>query len=141
MDEVEVAYASDIDPSELQCAGRMAKLFNVQHKMKFKTASVFDVDVANIDAIICSPPWGGSSYLAGVYDLGQMEPNYNKILEHCSKITKNIAVLMPRNIGVDQVAESAKAAGFSGVEVELNLLADKVKTTTLYYGDLINHCK
>lgn len=141
MEEVEHAWASDIDGGEVQCAQRMAGLYDVQAKITFSRSDVFDLDprrLAGIDAIVTSPPWGGVAYLQGIYDLSSMEPGYEKVLSHLAKFTSNMALLMPRNVAADQVARSAVAAKSpAAVELELNMLAGKPKTATIYYGGLV----
>ncbi|KAL3223384.1 hypothetical protein MRX96_027632 [Rhipicephalus microplus] len=52
----------------------------------------------------------------------------------CKKITENIAVLLPKNADVDQVAQLAGRGG--SVEIEQNMLNKRVKTITAYYGGL-----
>lgn len=143
MEEVEHAWASDIDDGEVRCAERMAKLYEAEAKITFRRSDVFDLDprtLASVDAIVTSPPWGGPAYLQGIYDLSSMEPGYEKMLSHLAQFTANMAILMPRNVAADQVARSAAAAKSSAaVELELNFLAGKPKTATVYYGALVNH--
>ena len=142
MEEVEHAYAFDIDGGEVECAKRMARLYDVEDKVTVSRSDVFDLEprmLAGIDAIVTSPPWGGVDYLQGVYDLSSMEPGYAKTLAHLSRFTSNMAILMPRNVAVDQVALSGSAAKSpAAVELELNFLAGKPKTSTIYYGALVN---
>lgn len=142
MDEVSHAYASDISESEVLCAQRMADLYGVKEKLSFSVGDVFNLKpdlFKKIDAIVCSPPWGGPSYLDGVYDLTLMEPSYKEILTHLVKFTRNLAFLLPRNICIDQLVDSAAAAdSAAAVELEINLLAGKPKTSTVYYGGLTN---
>ncbi|XP_018495423.1 trimethylguanosine synthase-like [Galendromus occidentalis] len=147
MDEVSKVFASDINEYEVNSARRMARLYGVpEEKISFRVSNFFDLEEnlfrSPIDAIICGPPWGGPSYSNGLFDLENMEPNFIKILRHCAKFTPNIALLMPKNMALDQIHQSARVAGLrGGVELELNFLAGREKTATLYYGDLINTCE
>lgn len=144
MDEVSHAFASDIDAAEVRCAQRMAQLYGVPtSKMSFRVSDVFALSPGQfktpVDAIICSPPWGGPAYLTGVYDVTSMTPDFVKLLRHCASFTKNLALLMPRSVAVDQLVDTARQAGiYDGVELELNFVARKAKTATVYYGELVN---
>jgi trimethylguanosine synthase len=50
-------------------------------------------------------------------------------------VTENIAYFVPKNTNVDQLVSLAGPGG--RVEIEQNLLNGKMKTTTAYYGDLV----
>lgn len=84
-----------------------------------------------------SPPWGGPKYLnAEIFDLKKMIPMDGfKIFEEAVKICQNIAYFVPKNVNVDQMTSLAGVGGF--VEIEQNLLNKKMKTLTVYYGDLV----
>ncbi|XP_018493643.1 trimethylguanosine synthase-like, partial [Galendromus occidentalis] len=119
MDEVSKVFASDINEYEVNSARRMARLYGVpEEKISFKVSNFFDLEEDlfknPIDAIICGPPWGGPSYSNGLFDLEKMEPDFVKILRHCAKFSPNIALLMPKNMALDQIHRSARVAGLTG---------------------------
>lgn len=145
MAEVEHVYAFDIDPAETRSARQMAELYNVQHKMTILTKDCLTLrpeDLpAQIDAVIFSPPWGGPEYQSSAtYDLRaiQRPAAYDEILRHLAAFSRDMAVLMPRNSCLDQFAHSAERLGCSRIELEQNVLGGKIKTLTVYYGELAN---
>jgi trimethylguanosine synthase len=58
-----------------------------------------------------------------------------KIFDVALTVTDNIAYFVPKNTNVDQLVSLAGPGGH--VEIEQNLLNQKMKTTTAYYGDLV----
>ena len=141
MEEVEQVFASDVLASEVSCTKRMAALYGVESKISFR---VSDLDASmfgtQIDAVLLCPPWGGPAYQTGTNDIAAMDPGYEKLLEFCARFSRNIAVLMPRNLAFDQVPRTAAAASsVEGVEIETNFLGRKIKTASLYYGGLVNN--
>ena len=91
-----------------------------------------------VDAIFLSPPWGGPDYLsAEIFDIQTMIPMDGfKIFSAASDVSENIAYFVPKNVNVDQMTSLAGVGGF--VEIEQNLLNTKMKTVTVYYGDLVH---
>ena len=75
-----------------------------------------------------------------------MIPNGFDICRLSAKyVTKNIAILLPRNIDLDEIETLSKLIYRCDdettelkVEVEQNILSNKVKTMTAYFGKLIN---
>ncbi|KAL4235705.1 Trimethylguanosine synthase [Mactra antiquata] len=51
------------------------------------------------------------------------------------KITRNIALFVPRNTNIDQLTSMAGPGG--KMEMEQNFLNKKLKTITAYYGELV----
>lgn len=81
-----------------------------------------------------SPPWGGPQYLEDeLFDLKGI--NGYEIIESARKVSRNLAVLLPRNSDLRQLLELAGPSG--SCEVEKNYLNGKVKTLTVYFGDII----
>lgn len=103
-----------------------------------------------MDAVVFSPPWGGPDYLdRPTFDISEMNPSFGAILRHCQGFSPNLAVLLPRNVCLDQLVGSAEdlqgnwpgngsLPGDATVELELNLIGKKCKTATVYYGELVN---
>lgn len=113
-----------------------AKVYGVRHLMEFIHGDVFEVipmlrkNVGAIEAIFMSPPWGGPEYLdQEVYDVSR----FKKAVEGARLITKNIAVLVPRNVRAEDVVRI-----YGECEIEQNMLGGKMKTQTIYFGDLVS---
>ncbi|OQR79415.1 trimethylguanosine synthase-like [Tropilaelaps mercedesae] len=145
MSHVGRVYAFDIDPKETASARQLARLYNVEHKISIATRDVLalrpEMLHTRIDAVVCSPPWGGPDYKKDkIFDLKHVRTPmaYNDILRHLSAFTTNLALLMPRNSCLDQYVESARAIRSKHLELEQNVLAGKMKTITVYYGKLAN---
>ena len=90
-----------------------------------------------------------------------MQPNGFDIFKAAQKITSNLAYFLPRNTNVDQVSIIVDekcdiislflynllyqyllqlillASGDGKAEIEQNILNNKIKTLTAYYGELI----
>jgi hypothetical protein len=84
-----------------------------------------------------------------------MQPNGFDIFKAAQSITANLAYFLPRNTNVDQVIIKVfnlknncflifdllqlieLATGDGKAEIEQNILNNKVKTLTAYYGELI----
>ncbi|CAG2120707.1 unnamed protein product [Medioppia subpectinata] len=132
--------AIDIDMNKILCAKHNAKIYGVDKRIEFicadylvlaKTGALFG------DAVFLSPPWGGPQYLnLAIYTLDMMSPSgtdvYDVTRDH---ITDNIGILLPRNIDTNGVEELAGVG--NRVEIEDNLMNNKIKTKTAYFGNLI----
>ncbi|CAH1772304.1 unnamed protein product [Owenia fusiformis] len=135
----ERVIAIDIDPVKLECAKNNAKIYGVEDRIDFIEGDYMKLAPSlKADVVYLSPPWGGPGYLeAEVFDIETMiSLNGFTIFEISEKITKNIAYFMPRNVNADQLSSLAGPGG--KVEIEQNLLNQKLKTITAYYGDLID---
>lgn len=113
-----------------------AAVYGVQHLMEFIHGDVFEVipmlrkNFGAIEAIFMSPPWGGPEYLnQKVYDVSR----FKEAVEGARLITKNIAVLVPRNVKAEDVVRI-----YGECEIEQNMLGFKLKTQTIYFGDLVS---
>lgn len=120
----------------IEMALNNADVYGVRHLMEFIHGDVFEIvpklrkKACAIEAVFMSPPWGGPEYLSqDVYDVSRFKPSVD-----CARIiTNNIAVLVPRNVKYDDVIRV-----FGACEVEKNRLGNKLKTQTLYFGNLIS---
>ncbi|XP_022707031.1 uncharacterized protein LOC111270855 isoform X2 [Varroa jacobsoni] len=151
MPEIEHVYANDLEEHEISSARQLAALYGVEHKMTFSCGDLFQLrpeDFGDIDALVFSPPWGGPEYLSKpIFDISEMTPSYAAILRHCCQFSRNMAILLPRNVCLDQLAAIAEDlhnpkienARQVTIELELNLIGQKCKTATVYYGELTNH--
>lgn len=140
----DLVTACDIDMVKLEYTRHNAKIYKCEKNIELICDSYENVFNAFIesnlkpDMIFMSPPWGGVSYQhSQEIDLVNEMPidNY-KLFEHASKITKNIAIFLPRNSNLKQVAFMAGLGG--SVEVEQNYLDGHLVAITAYYGDLVN---
>ena len=85
-----------------------------------------------------SPPWGGPAYLgAEVFDMHtMMVPDGFSIFQAAQLVSENIVYFLPRNVSVEQVAELA--GPHSVCELETNCVNGRVKTRTVYFGQLVD---
>lgn len=125
--------AIDSNAPRLELAKHNASVYGVGEHIDFLAGDVHDVLPAlrssSVDAVFMSPPWGGPSY--------KDTPDFDvrpfvELVELARRLTPNIAILVPRN-----VTESAVEKYFGACEVEWNSLGGVLKTTTLYFGDLV----
>ena len=86
-----------------------------------------------------SPPWGGPEYLdTKVYNLQQMGSSMDgyKVFSIAKSVTPNVAFFVPKNTSYQQLKDlSAEAGGGGKVNVEKNILNNKTKALTAYYGE------
>ncbi|CAI9600127.1 unnamed protein product, partial [Staurois parvus] len=135
LDEV---IAIDIDPVKLDLAYNNAKVYGVENQIEFIRADYMCVAPdLKADAVFLSPPWGGPDYVsADIFDIKtMMNLDGFEVFQLSQQITKNIIYFVPRNTDVEQVASLAGPGG--QVEIEQNFLNKKLKTLTVYFGDLI----
>ncbi|KAG9478811.1 hypothetical protein GDO78_012461 [Eleutherodactylus coqui] len=130
--------AVDIDPVKLDLAYNNALVYGVADRIELICADFMCIarDL-KADAVFLSPPWGGPDYVsAETFDIKtMMSPDGFEIFQLSQQITKNIIYFVPRNTDVEQVASLAGPGG--QVEIEQNFLNKKLKTMTVYFGDLI----
>ncbi|KAG6940532.1 trimethylguanosine synthase 1 [Chelydra serpentina] len=130
--------AIDIDPVKISLARNNAEVYGVANQIDFICGD-FMLLASHIkaDVVFLSPPWGGPDYAtAEIFDVRTMiSPDGFEIFKLSQKITNNIVYFLPRNADIDQVASLAGPGG--QVEIEQNFLNNKLKTITVYFGDLI----
>ncbi|XP_046630637.1 uncharacterized protein LOC124310719 isoform X2 [Daphnia pulicaria] len=132
----ERVIAIDIDPSKIELARHNASVYGVADRIEFIVGDFIQLAPSlKADVVFLSPPWDGPKYLSTPQlCLEDMQPNGIDIFEAAQKITSNLAYFLPRNTNVDQLVGLAT----DGVaEIEPNILNNKVKTITAYYGELI----
>ena len=131
--------AIDIDPVRLEFAKHNARVYGVEDRISFVLGDFFQLAPSlKADAVFLSPPWGGPDYItAKVFDIETMiQPvNGREMFRVASQISPNVAFYLPRNVDVEQVISLAQPG--ERVEVEKNLLNNKVKTVMAYFGDLV----
>lgn len=134
----------DVNLDRLRMARNNAKIYGVQHQCDFILGDFMliarSLQSRCVDAVFCSPPWGGVDYnKTAKYSLDQMTPNGYEIVELCRKyLTNNIAFLMPRNTDLDEVNRKLLTKEYPESECEQNMVGAKVKTLTMYFGDLVD---
>ncbi|KAM6919150.1 trimethylguanosine synthase [Xenentodon cancila] len=131
--------AIDIDAVRLDMARHNATIYGVSDRIDFLQGDFLQL-ASHLcgDVVFLSPPWGGPDYLtAEVFDIRtMMEPDGYPFPQHLAKqISDNIVYFLPRNADMDQVTSLAGPGG--KVEVEQNLLNNKLKTVTAYFGNMI----
>uniref|UniRef100_A0A8C9XNN5 Trimethylguanosine synthase n=1 Tax=Sander lucioperca TaxID=283035 RepID=A0A8C9XNN5_SANLU len=116
--------AIDIDPVRLNLARHNAMVYSVADRIDFLQGDFLQLAPRlRGNVVFLSPPWGGPDYLtAEIFRLAKL-------------ISDNIVYFLPRNADMDQIASLAGPGG--KVEVEQNLLNNKLKTVTAYFGSLI----
>lgn len=68
-----------------------------------------------------------------------MSPNGYQTVDLVRKhLTDNIAFLMPRNVDQSEVRNKLLSENHSICECEENMVGKKVKTITVYFGDLVD---
>ncbi|VDL78804.1 unnamed protein product [Nippostrongylus brasiliensis] len=136
--------AIDLDPVRLKCARENAKVYGVEERIEFICADFFHVASkwtsssechSQVDAVFLSPPWGGPSYLKSKdFDLDDLTPNGFDIFTAAQRMSPNIAYFLPRNTKVKQLISLSGEGG--RCEIEQSCLNKKIKTLTVYYGNL-----
>ena len=84
-----------------------------------------------------SPPWGGPEYLnTRFYNLQKMGGSMDgyKVFSIAKSVTPNLAFFVPKNTNLEQLKNLSADAG-GRVNVEKNMLNNKTKALTAYYGD------
>ena len=137
----EHVIAIDIDPVRLECARHNARVYGVADRISFVLGDFFQLaPYLKADVVFLSPPWGGPDYInTKVFDIETMimPVSGSEMFRYASMITKNIAFFLPRNVDVEQVVALTESG--SKVEIEKNLLNNKMKTIMAYYGDLVTN--
>lgn len=135
----ERVIAIDIDPVKINNAQHNANVYGVADRIEFIVGDFFELAASlKADVIFLSPPWGGPDYLSKeIYNIEDMGIFGLKAFRLAKQVTENLAYFLPRNTAVEELMQLAGPG--NRVEIEQNLLNNKVKTITAYYGEeLIN---
>ncbi|XP_066154908.1 trimethylguanosine synthase-like [Euwallacea fornicatus] len=131
--------AIDIDPKKIELAKNNAKVYGVAHKIKFIVGDFFTLaPTLEANVVFLSPPWGGTDYLSQeTYDLETMlQPEgFSKLFSTATKISKNVAVFLPKNSDTSTLV-NVQGAG-KDVEIEQNFINQRQLSITAYYNDLV----
>jgi trimethylguanosine synthase len=153
--------AIDNSPLRLALARHNAAVYGVADRITFilgdfiewarrrSVAPTSSADSQTIDVVFLSPPWGGIDYLTSAddalpasaaskrisYPLSALQPMPGpELYSLCHAMTHNIALYLPRNTDVDQVAALSPT---TNVEIEEEWMGGKLKALTAYFGDLV----
>mmetsp|Transcript_3144 Transcript_3144/g.9595 ORF Transcript_3144/g.9595 Transcript_3144/m.9595 type:complete len:220 (-) Transcript_3144:236-895(-) len=137
--------AIELNSVRVHLARFNAQLYEVEDSIDFICGNAFDVLpslMGKVDAVFLSPPWGGPSYAShNSFNLDQMRPYpASSVLKVALKVTPNVALLLPRNTHVEELRKLLRVCSEGQplrCEVEQNFLGGRLKTLTLYFGDLI----
>lgn len=131
--------AIDIDPKKIRMARHNARIYGVEDKIVFINKDFFEFvsdSRSRADAVFLSPPWGGPSYRnKETFSLKDVTPDMDKIMAKARSLSNNIAAFLPRNTAVEELMEFSEGKAF---EVEQNVLCGRLKTVTVYYGNLVD---
>ncbi|CAE6452628.1 unnamed protein product [Rhizoctonia solani] len=151
----ERVIALDISPTRLAIARHNANIYGVADRIEFILGDYVSLAGSlaslgrRVDVVFLSPPWGGPSYIStdttpstdskdaqsSVYTLDSLLPISGVDLFTISrKISKNIAMYLPRNTDVGEIA--ALAPPGENVEIEEEWMGSKLKALTCYFGGL-----
>ncbi|ORX48400.1 S-adenosyl-L-methionine-dependent methyltransferase [Piromyces finnis] len=139
----EKVISIDIDPVKIECARNNAKIYGVEDKIEFINGNFLELipslkEKYSPDVIFISPPWGGPSYLKmDYYDLCYVQPiDGVELFNMVKSVTNNIAYYLPRNCDYDQIRLLADPGQVC--ELEQEYLNDKMRSFTIYFGNLVN---
>lgn len=134
----------DISQDKIDMARNNAKIYGVAHQCDFILGDFMEVMKTlrpkKVDAVFLSPPWGGINYTAiEKYSLNHMTPNGYDIIHACRQyLTDNIAFMMPRNVDLREIRTKLLTKTHPLIEYEHNMVGKKIKTITVYFGDLVD---
>jgi trimethylguanosine synthase len=140
-----VVIASDIDSNKVEMAKHNAKIYGVDSKIEFIASDFLKLSKVKADAVFVSPPWGGTDYSkdADYSIFTSVYPDIRAILRQSLSISDNVAMFLPRNIKLAELAElfddyfekarMVSPACFS-IEIESVEINDKSKGLIVYFG-------
>ncbi|XP_025191980.1 trimethylguanosine synthase-like [Melanaphis sacchari] len=137
-----LVIAIDIDPYKIKLAQNNAKIYGVADKIEFIVGNFFEIfSMLRADVICMSPPWGGPKYLFdNSFSIASMCKNYKfggfTIFDIVKNIAPNIAFHMPKTTNIFECLWLARF--FGKVEVQQNIINEKLNSITAFYGDFID---
>ncbi|KAH9599854.1 RNA cap guanine-N2 methyltransferase [Trypanosoma melophagium] len=135
--------AIDMDNDAIEAAKHNVAVYGVSEQVTFICTDFRSLKAEdfNVDAVHCSPPWGGEMYCAApFFDINKsleetIGMNFSMLFEFILGFSKNITIFLPRNI----LLYSVIASGFKGdFEVQRHYVNERCKALTVVYGDLVN---
>ncbi|ORC88625.1 putative PIMT protein [Trypanosoma theileri] len=135
--------AVDIDIDAIEAAKHNVAVYGVSDRVSFICSDIRSLKVEDfsVDAVHCSPPWGGEMYCAGpFFDIDKsleetIGMKFSKLFEFILGFSKNITMFLPRNI----LLYSLIPCGFKGnFEVVRHYVNERCKALTVVWGDLVD---
>lgn len=127
--------AIEICPKRIALAENNARVYGVDQYIEFVNADVYAILPAlarrqrMVNAVFMSPPWGGPNYVEhDLYDVSV----FVTLIQLSRSVSEDMAILLPRNVKSENLLEH-----FGRCEVERNYLSGKLKTITVYFGNLV----
>ncbi|MCJ1312693.1 hypothetical protein MMC25_006369 [Agyrium rufum] len=138
-------YAIEKDPQVLACAKQNAEVYGVADRISWLEGDSFEImpkhlgELGEMAVIFASPPWGGPGYRHDeIFDVSQMQPySIDDLLNPLQKISRDIALYLPRTSDLRQIAE--KATSNEKVNVVHYCMEGASKALCAYFGALGNH--
>lgn len=135
---VATVLAVDNDPVKIAAAKHNSRVYDVS--LDFVVGdSLKLLHSMRADIVFLSPPWGGLSYLDTFRDISSVKVgDYDGVAlaRLALKAAPNLIFYLPRSVHEDHVRSFMKDLGLTSIEVESNVLNDKLKAKTLYVGPL-----
>jgi trimethylguanosine synthase len=127
--------AIDIDPLKIEMARNNAAVYGVEDRIKFIVGDFYKLcSSLQAEVIFMSPPWGGPEYLnQKIFDFRRMPVDMFLAVKLAMKITNNLALFLPRNSDRGQIRQITRGLPY---EIQENWIGSKLKTITVYLGDL-----
>jgi 16S rRNA G966 N2-methylase RsmD len=141
-------YCFDNDKHKIAFAKHNASIYQNEAKIEFYVDDMYQVFnnssssvflPKTIDAIILSPPWGGSDYLSvEYYDLFFHIPKLLTLIEDAKNISQNIIISVPRNCSKSAITEALsdclpKNWGISMEDIQIH---SKIKLMLIYISKI-----
>lgn len=122
--------AIELCQNRIALARRNARVYGVEGSIDFVNGDAYALlpSIRCVDAVFLSPPWGGPLYQDGGFRIGV----FREIVAIARKVTRNVAILVPKNISRREAFET-----FGPCEIEENFLEGRPKTVTIYFGGLV----
>ncbi|RNF06084.1 proliferator-activated receptor-interacting protein (PRIP) [Trypanosoma rangeli] len=135
--------AVDKDPDAIAAAKKNVEVYGVGNRVSFHCCDFRSLkpDNLEVEAVHCSPPWGGQLYAASpTFDIENslreaIGMDFSELFRFITAFSKNITIFLPRNV----LLYSVIPRGFRGnFAVYRHYLNERCKAVTLYWGDLLD---
>ncbi|KAH8609540.1 Methyltransferase small domain [Trypanosoma vivax] len=137
----EKVIAVDKDRNAIEAAKKNVEVYGVANRVSFVCCDYRELQLkdVNIDAVHCSPPWGGTLYMgAPFFRLGDslqstIGVDFAGLFDFILSLSKNITIFLPRNTLLYSVIPPSFHGDF---DVHKHYVNDRCKAITLAFGDL-----
>jgi len=132
----------DINPDAVRVCEHNAQIYGVHGNMRFEVGDFYELlpNLNGAEVIFLGPPWGGSDYCQGIYDVENMGSGINLFdvvkKVHTQLPQASIAVCLPKNCDYVQISRLREILGSTYFEIEQHLVYGKCKMWTLYCGSI-----